>query len=109
MGLSEDDAKGKGIEYSTGRFPFAANGKAKGLGEEDGFVKWLASKDNGSLLGLHIIGPQATELLTAGILAVGGGMKASDFAASIFPHPTLSESLMEAAEALEGKAIHLIR
>ena len=109
VGLSEDDAKEKGIEYSTGRFPFAANGKAKGLGEEDGFVKWLASKDDGSLLGLHIIGPQATELLTAGILAVGRGMKAADFAASIFPHPTLSESLMEAAEALEGKAIHLIK
>ncbi len=108
VGLTEREAKEKGIETDTGRFPFAANGKAKGLREEEGFVKWVASKEDGRLLGLHIIGPQATELLSAGIVALGRKLTAHDFADSIFPHPTLSEALAEAAEAIEGKAIHIL-
>ncbi|MCK4350016.1 MAG: FAD-dependent oxidoreductase, partial [Candidatus Krumholzibacteria bacterium] len=107
VGLTEEQAKERGIEIVTGQFPFAANGKAKGLGEEEGFVKWVASKEEGRLLGLHIIGPQATELLAAGILAVERGMTAEEFSIAVFPHPTLSESLVEAAEAIHGKAIHL--
>ena len=108
VGLTEQEAKEKGIEIAAGRFPFAANGKAKGLREEEGFVKWVASKEDGRLLGLHIIGPQATELLSAGIVALGSKLSAHDFADSIFPHPTLSEALAEAAEAIEGKAIHIL-
>ena len=108
VGLTEQEAKEKGIETVAGRFPFAANGKAKGLREEEGFVKWVASKEDGRLLGLHIIGPQATELLSAGIVALGRKLTAHDFADSIFPHPTLSEALAEAAEAIEGKAIHIL-
>jgi dihydrolipoamide dehydrogenase len=108
VGLTEQEAKAQGIETATGRFPFAANGKAKGLREEDGFVKWVAEKDGGRLLGLHVIGPQATELLGAGILAVQRGLGAHDLAEAIFPHPTLSEALGEAAEAVEGRAIHLL-
>ncbi len=108
VGLTEQEAKDKGIEIAAGRFPFAANGKAKGLREEEGFVKWVASKEDGRLLGLHIIGPQATELLPAGIVALGRKLTAHDFADSIFPHPTLSEALAEAAEAIEGKAIHIL-
>jgi dihydrolipoamide dehydrogenase len=108
VGLTEQDAKAKGIETAVGRFPFAANGKAKGLREEDGFVKWVAEKDGGRLLGLHVIGPQATELLGAGILSVQRGLTAHDLAQAIFPHPTLSEALGEAAEAVEGRAIHLL-
>jgi dihydrolipoamide dehydrogenase len=108
VGLTEQEAKEKGIEIAAGRFPFAANGKAKGLREEEGFVKWVASKGDGRLLGLHIIGPQATELLSAGIVALGRKLTAHDFADSIFPHPTLSEALAEAAEAIEGKAIHIL-
>ena len=108
VGLTEQEAKEKGIEIAAGRFPFAANGKAKGLREEEGFVKWVASKEDGRLLGLHIIGPQATELLPAGIVALGRKLTAHDFADSIFPHPTLSEALAEAAEAIEGKAIHIL-
>lgn len=107
VGLTEEQAKELGTAIVTGRFPFAANGKAKGLGEEEGFVKWVASKEDGRLLGLHIIGPQATELLAAGIIAVERGMTADEFGAAVFPHPTLSESLAEAAEAIHGKAIHL--
>ncbi len=108
VGLTEREAKEKGIEIKTGRFPFAANGKAKGLREEEGFVKWVASKENGRLLGLHIIGPQATELLAAGIISVRQGLTADDFASFVFPHPTLSEALGEAAEAIEGRAIDLL-
>ena len=107
VGLTEEQAKEQGIEVVTGRFPFAANGKAKGLGEEEGFVKWVASKEDGRLLGLHIIGPQATELLAAGIIAVERSMTADEFGTAVFPHPTLSECLAEAAEAIHGKAIHL--
>jgi dihydrolipoamide dehydrogenase len=108
VGITEREAADEGIEFVTGRFPFAANGKAKGLGEEDGFVKWIASKEDGRLLGLHVIGPQATELLSAGIVALGGKLAAADFASSIFPHPTLSEALAEAAEAIDGLAIHIL-
>ncbi len=108
VGLTEQEAKEQGIESVAGRFPFAANGKAKGLREEEGFVKWIASKDDGRLLGLHILGPQATELLAAGIVALSRKLTAHDFADSIFPHPTLSEALAEAAEAIEGKAIHIL-
>jgi dihydrolipoamide dehydrogenase len=108
VGLTEQEVKKKGIEFTAGRFPFAANGKAKGLREEEGFVKWIASKEDGRLLGLHIIGPQATELLSAGIVALGRKLTAHEFAESIFPHPTLSEALAEAAEAIEGKAIHIL-
>lgn len=109
VGLTEEEATERGFSVVTGRFPFAANGKAKGLREEDGFVKWVADKDGHRLAGLHIIGPQATELLAAGILAVGRGMSIEDFTAELFPHPTLSEALAEAAEAIVGTAIHVIR
>jgi dihydrolipoamide dehydrogenase len=109
VGMTEEEARAKGIDIVTGRFPFAANGKAKGLGEEEGFVKWIARADDKKLIGLHIIGPYATELLAAGIVAVGRGMTGEDFASSIFPHPTLSEALAGAADALYGRAIDLIR
>jgi dihydrolipoamide dehydrogenase len=108
VGMTEQEAKEKGIDISTGRFPFAASGKAKGLREEEGFVKWIASKKDGRLLGLHIIGPQATELLAAGIVALGGKLTAREFTESMFPHPTLSEALAEAAEAIEGRAIDIL-
>jgi dihydrolipoamide dehydrogenase len=109
VGITENEAKERSIEVLIGRFPFAANGKAKGLGEEEGFVKWVAAKDGGRLLGLHIIGPQATELVAAGILAVQRGMTIEEFSSAIFPHPTLSEALAEAAEAAVGRAIHLVK
>ncbi|MBN2070531.1 MAG: dihydrolipoyl dehydrogenase [Candidatus Krumholzibacteriota bacterium] len=109
VGLTEAEAKAHGFEIAAGRFPFAANGKARGLREEDGFVKWVASREDGRLLGLHIIGPQATELISFGTLAIEKKMKVEDIASVIFPHPTLCEAIGEAAEAVEGKAIHLLR
>ncbi len=109
VGMTEEEAKAKGVDVATGRFPFAANGKAKGLGEEDGFVKWIARKEDGKLLGVHIIGPHATELLAPGIVALDRGLTADQFAESIFPHPTLSEAVAGAAEAIHGRAIDLIK
>jgi dihydrolipoamide dehydrogenase len=106
VGVTEEEAAEQGMEVVTSRFPFAANGKAKGLGEEEGFVKWVASKKESRLVGLHIIGPQATELVAAGILAVEKEMTVQEFLSAVFPHPTLSEALAEAAEAIHGKSIH---
>ncbi|MDD4857730.1 MAG: dihydrolipoyl dehydrogenase [Candidatus Krumholzibacteria bacterium] len=109
VGLTEDEARSKGIAVATGRFPFAANGKAKGLGEEDGFVKWVARESDKRLLGIHIIGPHATELLAPAIIALDRGMTGEEFASSIFPHPTLSEAVHGAAEAIYGRAIDLVK
>jgi dihydrolipoamide dehydrogenase len=109
VGMTEDEARAKGISVATGRFPFAANGKAKGLGEEDGFVKWVARAEDRKLLGIHIIGPHATELLAPAIVALDRGLTADEYAESIFPHPTLSEALAGAAEAIYGRAIDLIK
>ena len=109
VGMTEDEARAKGIGVVTSRFPFAANGKAKGLGEEDGFVKWVARESDKKLLGIHIIGPHATELLAPAIIALDRGLTADEFAASIFPHPTLSEALAGAAEAIYGRAIDILK
>jgi dihydrolipoamide dehydrogenase len=109
VGMTEEEARAKGIAVATGRFPFAASGKAKGLGEEDGFVKWVAREDDGKLLGIHIIGPYATELVAPAIVALDQQMTGEEFAASIFPHPTLSEALAGAADAMYGRAIDIMR
>ena len=109
VGMTEDEARAKGIRVVASRFPFAANGKAKGLGEEDGFVKWVARESDKKLLGIHIIGPHATELLAPAILALDRGLTADEFAGSIFPHPTLSEALAGAAEAIYGRAIDILK
>jgi dihydrolipoamide dehydrogenase len=109
VGVTEEQAKRDGTAVVTGRFPFAANGKAKGLGEEDGFVKWIARADDKRLIGFHAIGPHVTELAASAAIAIGRGMTAEDVAESVFPHPTLSETLGGAAEAVYGRAIDLIR
>lgn len=109
VGLTEAEARKRGETIVAGRFPFAANGKAKGLAEEDGFVKWIARASDHKLLGIHIIGPYATELLSPAIVALDRGLTAEQYAESIFPHPTLSETLAGAADAICGRAIDLIR
>ncbi|HER44017.1 MAG TPA: dihydrolipoyl dehydrogenase, partial [Candidatus Eisenbacteria bacterium] len=106
VGLTEEEAKERGIEIVTGRSPFAANGKAKGLGEEEGFVKWVASKEEGALLGLHVVGPHATELVASGVIAVERGMTSREYGRAVLPHPTLSEALADAVEAIHGTSIN---
>ncbi len=105
-GMTEEEATAEGYEVKTGRFPYAANGKALGLRETDGFVKIVSDTDSGDILGVHIVGAHASTLIHEAAVAIRLGATARDLAHTIHAHPTLSEMLMEAAEAVDGKAIH---
>jgi len=105
VGLTTQEAEAKGIPFQTGRFPFAASGKAQTMSEGEGFVKFIASNED-RLLGVHIMGPAATELIAEAALALKMGLKVQDLAETIHAHPTLAETLMEAAEAVHGRSIH---
>src|SRR2546429_5699113 len=107
VGLGEKEAKEKGIAVKVGRFPFAASGRALTLGQSEGYVKVLADAESGSLLGAHIIGPRATDLIAEATLAVQNGLTMEQLDRTIHAHPTLPESLMEAALAAQGRAIHI--
>ncbi len=106
VGMSEEAAKAEGIEYQVGKFQFAANGKALTMGETDGMVKVLADQ-NDVIIGVHIIGPHASDLIMEGTIMVKNHMKITDMIGTIHPHPTLSETVMEALLDVHGKAIHL--
>jgi dihydrolipoamide dehydrogenase len=106
VGLSEEAAKEQGHEVVTGRFPFQASGKALALDETDGFVKVVGDAQSGLLLGVQIVGPEATDLISEACLALEMGARLEDVGFTMHPHPTLGETLMEAAEAALGKAIH---
>ena len=105
-GMTEEEATTEGYEVKIGRFPYAANGKALGLRETDGFVKIISDTDSGDILGAHIVGAHASTLIHEAAVAVRLGATARDVAHTIHAHPTLSEMLMESAEAVDGKAIH---
>ena len=107
VGLGEKEAKEKGIDVKVGRFPFAASGRALTLGQTEGFVKVIADASSGRLLGAHIIGPRATDLIAEATLAVQNGLTLEQIDLTIHAHPTLPESLMEAALAAQGRAIHI--
>lgn len=107
FGLSEAQAKASGKEIKVGRFPFQANGKALGLGETTGFIKIISDAKYGEILGAHIIGPEASELLPELTLAQQMELTAEEIARNIHAHPTLSEVVMEAAEAVEGQSINI--
>ncbi|MBM2827269.1 MAG: dihydrolipoamide dehydrogenase [Dehalococcoidia bacterium] len=109
IGLSEDDAKSQGHKVKIGRFPFQANGRALILGEADGFVKMVSDEESGEILGVHIIGPHATELIAESALARLLEATPLELALSIHAHPTLSEAVGEAAHDLEGRPIHIWR
>ncbi len=105
VGYSEEELKEKGIEYRTAKFSFRANGKALALGETDGMVKVIADNDN-KLVGVHIYGPHASDVLHEGIIAVTKGMTTTDIKSTMHAHPTLPEAFYEAVLALDGIAIH---
>ena len=107
IGLSEAAAKTDGREVSVGRFPFTANGKAVALGETEGFLKVVADKRTGEILGVHIVGPEATELIHE--FAVGRTLEATleEIVHTIHAHPTLSEAAFEATLAALGHPIHI--
>src|SRR5438445_631437 len=107
VGLGEKEARDKGIAVKIGRFPFAASGRALTLGQSEGFAKVIADADSGRLLGAHIIGPRATDLIAEATLAVQNGLTLEQIDLTIHAHPTLPESLMEAALAAQGRAIHI--
>jgi dihydrolipoamide dehydrogenase len=108
-GITETEAKERQMQVSTARFPWGASGRAATLGRQDGVTKIIADPVSGRVLGVGIVGPGSGELIAEGVLAVEMGALASDIALSIHPHPTLSETLMEAAEALEGSSTHIYR
>lgn len=109
VGLTEAQAKTQGLPVKIGRFPFAANGRALSLLEPEGFVKLVSHAETGQLLGAHLVGPEASQLISEAALALEMGAHVEDLALTIHPHPTLSETLMEAAEATLGQAIHLFQ
>jgi len=106
-GLTEAKAKEQGFDVLVGKFPFRALGRARASGESEGFVKIIVDKKYHRLLGIHIIGSQATEMLSEVVVAASGELLADDLARTIHAHPTLSEGIMEAASAAIGMAIHI--
>lgn len=109
-GWLESECKAKGHqELKVGRFPFAANGRAVSVMETDGFVKIIADAKTHIVLGIHIVGPEASNLISEAALAIEMGARLDDLALTIHPHPTLGETMMEAAEAALGHAIHVIQ
>ncbi len=109
VGLTEAQAKEKGYDSIVGKFPFTALGRALLSGESEGFVKIVADKESELILGVHIIGPEASDLISEAALAVEMGATLEDIGFTIHPHPTLPEAIMEAAEAAKGKAIHILQ
>jgi dihydrolipoamide dehydrogenase len=107
FGYSEAQAKEKGYDVKTAKFPFSANGKAKGLGDTVGFVKIVADAKYNEILGAHMIGPDVTELLPALTLAQKWDLTADEVARNVFAHPTLSEVVKEAIEGIAGHMIHM--
>ncbi len=107
IGLNEIEAKEK-HEVKIGKFPFTANGKALCIGEKDGFIKIIADANTDEILGVQILGPHATDLIAEAVLAIKYGLSVEDVARTIHAHPTISESMMEAFEAVHGLAIHSI-
>ena len=108
-GLTETQAKESGLEVKVTRFPWGASGRATTLGRNDGVTKIIAEAQTGRVLGVGIAGPGAGELIAEGVLAVEMAALASDVALSIHAHPTLSETMMESAEAVDGQSTHFYR
>ena len=108
VGLSEEEAKERGHEVRIGKFPLAASGRARTMNETDGVIKLVGDAKTDMLLGMHIVAPQAESLIGEGVIALEMGATLEDIGLSIHPHPTLTEGIMDAAEAAHGKAIHIV-
>ncbi len=107
VGLTEAEAKAKGIAVKVGKFPFLANGRAKAFGNTDGFVKIVADAKTDRVLGAHILGPSASELIAEIVVGMEFGASSEDIARSCHAHPTLSEVVKEAALGTVGKSLHI--
>ena len=106
IGLTEEACKAKGLDYTAGKFPFSASGKAQALGQTQGFTKIITDKKHGELLGAHMIGENVTELIAEMGLARRLEATGAEISATMHAHPTLSEAVMEAALGAEGRMIH---
>ena len=106
VGITEEQAKEKGLEYKVGKFPFIANGRAKAMDEVEGMIKVLADARTDRLLGVHIFGPRASDLIAEAVTTMEFAGSAEDIARICHSHPTLSEALKEAALDVDGRAIH---
>ena len=108
VGLTEDEAKAQGYEVKTGFFPFAANGRSLAMNEKGGRVKMVADGKTDRILGVHILGPSASELIGEAVLAMEYSASSEDIARTIHAHPTLSEAFHEAALSVSGRALHKV-
>jgi dihydrolipoamide dehydrogenase len=109
VGLTEAEAKAKGLNVTVGVFPYAANGRALSVAEPDGMVKLVSDMKKGTLLGCHIVGAEASNLIAEATLAIEMGAHVEDLALTVHAHPTLPETIMEAAEVALGHPIHIFK
>jgi dihydrolipoamide dehydrogenase len=107
VGRTEEQLKEAGIAYKAGKFPFSANGRARAMAMTDGFVKILADQATDRVLGAHIVGPNAGDLIGEIVIGMEFGAAAEDIARSSHAHPTLNEAIKEAALAVDGRPIHI--
>jgi dihydrolipoamide dehydrogenase len=107
VGFTEEAARAKGLEVRVGKFPFTHNSKATIVGHQTGLVKIVADAKYDEVLGVHIIGPKATELISEAVVGMTLETTTREMMNAIHPHPTLSEAVMEAAENLHGESIHI--
>jgi dihydrolipoamide dehydrogenase len=107
VGKTEQELKAAGVDYRSGQFPFIVNGRARAIGETAGFVKVLADARTDRILGVHMIGPYASELISEAVVAMEFGAASEDIARIVHAHPTLSEALHEAALAVDKRTINL--
>ncbi len=106
-GITENEAEAKALDVKIGKFPFAALGRALTVNDTEGFIKIISEKESGLVLGITIVGYNASDVIGEAILAIEMGATLDDIALTIHPHPTFTESLMEAAEVAQGHAIHI--
>jgi dihydrolipoamide dehydrogenase len=107
VGQTEQQLKAAGIAYRAGSFPFAANGRARAMGDTRGFVKFLADANTDRILGMHAIGPMVSELIAEGVVAMEFGAASEDIARICHAHPSLSEAVKEAALAVDKRTLNL--
>ncbi len=109
VGQTEQEVKAEGTPYKVGKFPFSANGRARAINDTVGFIKVIALKETDRVLGVHMIGPQSSELIGQAKIAMEFGSSSEDLAMTMFAHPTLSETFHEAALSVDGNAIHAVQ
>lgn len=108
-GITEEQAKDMALDYRENKFMFGANGKALAMGETDGFIKIITEGEDNNIIGVHIMGPHASDLIEEGVLAINKKMNVSDIKNTIHPHPTLTEAFFEAVLGITGEAIHSVK